>query len=316
MCATTNKGVASPKRPEYTPAKVPFTSHRVWMPLMAAAFHLVVFAAAVRSLLVSQQSLSQDEFIGYGSAVDVALATAYAFDLFCCYAARVVPFSRVRNPADIAGHHLPVLCVFIPLVIPTWKRWDRIEPFTLFGGGVDGKFDSFSLVLQINGFGAISSLNEVIMCLQRAEMSRAGVDVTINHWSKKGDGRYLGFFTSNRAQIFELVYKLAFFVVSAAFSFKACIELDILYYAHNTEELAGSSLTKIVLVSFFRSPLQVRSLLWRLFIFTNYPMMARRTIAKLSSFLKPEKSMDGNLSKIVQAFPPEGSGPNRRIISQ
>jgi len=261
----------------------------VWMPTVAGVFHLMVFLTASISLVASlNDSFDYSEFVHYAARVDMAVALAYSFDLICCYV-EVVPFSRCKSGREIFSHHFPKLFLCIPLLFPVWFRLTSLEPFATVASG-----PQFQLVLRVNGLGAISSLNEVIMCFQRAELSHAGIYTTLNTKPKE---KYIGIWSSRQVELFELLYKLAFFVFSALLSFHSSIGLDIFFYNYHREvALEGASTLRLLFQTFSRSPLQIATLLWRIFMVTNYPFMAKRTVMKINSFFA---NKDAKLIKAI-----------------
>ena len=184
---------------------------------------------------------------------------AYGFDLICC-AVGVVPFSRCRKAGEIWGHHFPVLCVLVPLGAPFYLRLAAIEPCVATWR--NNPRVSEALFYRINSWAFISSLNEFIMCNARSELE-AGKS---------------GFWNSRPVAIFELTYKLGIFVVFSTLSFWSCCHFDVVRF--NEARSVSATLLGAVARTYC-SPLQLRTMLWRLFIVTKYPTMAQRTIGKL-----------------------------------
>lgn len=252
-----------------------YNSKYVWMPIIAGILHVVVFTTAVISLLVSRkQSFEYSEFAHFGARVDMAIAVAYSFDLICCFVG-VVPFSRCQKTKEIAGHHYPKL-IMILFVLPLWTGLNAIDPLVSIGSS-----HVYKLITEVNGFAAISSLNEVLMCFQRAELGRAGIMSRLGDTTKQG---YIGIWTSRPVMLFELLYKLLFFTVFASISFKAALELDMFLYGFYLNEFPQEKTWKLLLRVYFRSPLQIATFMWRLFMLKSYPFLIRRTVRKIGLF--------------------------------
>jgi len=213
---------------------------------------------------------------------------------------------------DIAGHHLPILMGVLPLCIPTWAEWTTIDPLVhnildYTDGESKWRYAMIMGVLQANGWGFLSSLNEFIMCLQRAEMNWYGIATF--HQLSKAKGQDLikqdheertKIMTSRWVIGFELYFKFGIFCIFSCLGFRACCGLDQVYYGY-LMEAHGDGMTgengvrydfdeswkaiKAIIVS----PMFIRSVLFRVFMLSMYPMMGWRTVKKIRKF-----HMEGN----------------------
>ena len=233
---------------------------------------------------MSTRDISISLFLHKGQILDKAVFTAYSFDLICCYFFKVIPFSRCNSPGDIAGHHLPILLVILPLCLPLfWEELNFLDP--LIHGVLDYHADGGLLrlnamdgVIRANGWGFVSSLNEFIMCFQRAEMNMQGVKDfrDISTLQKR-------IFTGRLAIGIELYFKFGIFCVFSLFGFKGCCDLDKVWYGYISQVHDDMSFMTVV-GSIFCSPLFIRALVYRVFILVMYPMMALRTFKKIKKF--------------------------------
>eukprot|EP01083_Nonionella_stella_P303089 1047749_1 len=170
------------KTQSHPETETPFRWKSVLCPILAGCFHLHVFHEAIyfiyASFTLDTDSLSPNDVGNLYIKVDRAAFFAYSFDLICCYALGVIPFSRCNSASDIAGHHLPILCLVLPLCVPIWAQLESLDPlFFAVLHSKNSKARSGMLIacLRGTGLGFVSSLNEVFMCFQRAEMSWAGI---------------------------------------------------------------------------------------------------------------------------------------------
>lgn len=268
------------------------------VPIIAGLFHLHVFYHAAFTFLLSLPTLSHttpsSQFYLQGYLLERAVFLAYTFDLLCCYVFKVIPFSRCNTAKDIAGHHIPILLGLMPLYIPTWAEWRNVDP--MVHNVLDYQSDGGSLryaamygLIKANGLGFFSSLNEFIMCFQRAEMSLQGVDQFQDEEGLK-KMRYR-FMTSRFIIGVELYFKFGIFCVFSIFGFVACCGLDLVWYRFFMEEVyaagtggGGGGINNAYLYSIWyalrymaSSPMFWRSVLFRLFLLTMYPFMGIRT---------------------------------------
>ena len=223
----------------------------VLLPLLASALHVRVFFASVRSIFHTYRSatsqVTTEDFLGGIYAPDHAVFVAYFFDLACC-CWNVVPFSRCNGSRDIVGHHLPTLLLALPLAVPLWTGWRAAEPTSFavldLDAGDDlrrGFVDAYTLA---SGFAYVSSLNDVIMCLQRTEMNLQGVE----SFRDVKDVKH-GIFTSRVAIYAELAYKLSFFWGMSWLACKACCDFDRALYDHATT-VQGMTMLKALLATY------------------------------------------------------------------
>ncbi len=215
--------------------------------------------------------------------IDRAVIAAYTFDLICCYYFRVIPFSRCNSSMDIVGHHVPILCVLIPLGAHLWTGVRFVDPisFAIIDLEIGSKYRSGFIAggLTANGFGFLSSLNEAFMCFQRGEMSLQGVTCFRDISSMKHR-----FFTGRVIVGIELYFKLCIFWVFSIFAFKASSDLH-----QNHSEFVGEMAegeepvwrTKLLSI---KSLAVIRSIIYRFFILVLYPSMGMRTFKKIKQF--------------------------------
>lgn len=262
------------------------TRRHIWLPIIAGILHLHVFYRAISFLLATrggQPLLQIDPSMALYRAMELSVVLAYFFDLICC-ALSVIPYSRCKTSSEIIMHHLPVVFVLLPLGIPTWARWTSMEPMLTMLISMNEKETSYviSLLLQGNGWGFVSSLNEAIMCFQRAELSINGVS-----GMEDADRRRMSkfkFWTSWYIELIELFYKLMIFCLFSSLSIWATFHTDISNYSYFQQQNPTAHPISL-LIKTYMSPLQMRSIIWRLFIFILYPQMAKRTFLKLKRFL-------------------------------
>ncbi len=287
---------------------------QVFMPLIAGLFHLQVFYyAAFHNILPrflphlitaitrstsSTSSLSQlttNEFKNGCYQLDQAIFIAYIFDLLCC-AVNIIPFSRCNSSKDIIGHHIPTLVLALPLAMPLWHiGLGYLDPTVLSILDDDnGNFTSLEIRKQFmdafmlaSGFAYVSSLNEVIMCFQRVEMSLNSIrnfyDIPSSMMKKNGQRRL---FTSRFVIGFELFYKLFFFWGMSILACKACCEFDKSLYDAITSPLDYTEPMWRTLLTIYSSPAILRGALFRVFSVVMYPSMGRRCLKKIKQFLK------------------------------
>eukprot|EP00316_Scyphosphaera_apsteinii_P009459 CAMPEP_0119306452 /NCGR_PEP_ID=MMETSP1333-20130426/7213_1 /TAXON_ID=418940 /ORGANISM="Scyphosphaera apsteinii, Strain RCC1455" /LENGTH=236 /DNA_ID=CAMNT_0007309761 /DNA_START=399 /DNA_END=1109 /DNA_ORIENTATION=+ len=204
--------------------------------------------------------------------IQVAILIAYLWDVICI-ASGVIPFSRVRRGSDIVGHHLPILCVFLPLGLPISFNLASIESaLQVLDSSLHGPqaVGPQSFLLRIYAWGFVSSLNEFLMCAQRAEAPQ-GVVTAPKLWNAR------------QVQLFELSYKLAIFVVFSMLSAIACLQLDYALWKHARMKHPTSSFFTLLACTYL-TPIQIGTSAWRLFIITKYPKMAQQTWAKLKKY--------------------------------
>ena len=294
---------------------------QVFMPLIAGLFHLRVFyyaafhnilprflphlitaitSTASTSSLELPQLLTTDEFKNGCYQLDKAIFIAYIFDLLCC-AVNIIPFSRCNSSKDIIGHHVPTLVLALPLAVPLWYvGFGYLDP-TVVGILDDENGDVTSLEIRkqfmdafilASGFAYISSLNEVIMCFQRVEMSMNSI-LNFNDIQKKSGRRRL--FTSRFVIGFELFYKLFFFWGMSILACKACCEFDKSLYDAITSPLEYTEPMWRTLLTIYTSPAILRGALFRVFSVVMYPSMGRRCLKKIKQFLKEGRNKEKNL---------------------
>jgi len=153
-------------------------------------------------------------------------------------------------------------------------------------------------LIKANGWGFLSSLNEFIMCFQRAEMSLQGVYEFRDEELKKMKYRFM---TSRFMIGVELYFKLGIFFIFSCFGFLACCGLDQVWYTFYREVHAadvaegygtgGPSYLDGYLYSLWNamrymanSALFWRSILFRVFLLLMYPFMGVRTVKKIKKF--------------------------------
>lgn len=272
------------------------------LPFLAGLLHLKVFYYAIQNIIprflpeqllffntyndTTTTMLSAQTAVNEWYHLDRAVFIAYMFDLVCCYL-KVIPYSRCNSSKDIIFHHLPTLMLALPLAIPLWANIGAADPIalSLLNGNdsdIRSRFiDSFSLA---SGFAYISSLNDVTMCFQRAEMILAGVTTFRDIPMMKSH-----LFTSRGVIGFELVYKLCFFWGMSILGCKACLVLDkCIYDTIISPEDYDEPIWKTVL-TLCSSPAALRGALFPAFSVVMYPSMGARCFKKIKQFLKEGK---------------------------
>ncbi len=102
----------------------------VCLPILAVFLHLRVFfhAVACLSTTFTDKLPIQDSLVNL-TLIDRYVCSAYSFDLICCYVFKTIPFSRCYSSSDIAGHHLPILLLFLPLCVPAFfQQFQQLDP--------------------------------------------------------------------------------------------------------------------------------------------------------------------------------------------
>jgi len=294
----------------------------ILLPIIASLLHLHVFYHALFNYLLFlphlQPTTPSSVFYSKCYLLERAVFVAYTFDLLCCYLFRIIPFSRCNLSKDIASHHLPILVGVLPLCIPIWAEWKTIDPLvhsildhtnnTNDDETTKWRYAMIMGVLQANGWGFVSSLNEFIMCLQRAEMNFYGIETfhqlsmmdrnsnnSKKHHGHQGERKKI--MTSRWVIGFELYFKFGIFCIFSCFGFKACCSLDKVYYGHwmevhgngdgngaNDFDESWKAVKAIVV-----SPMFIRAVLFRVFMLSMYPMMGWRTIKKIQQFHRDGK---------------------------
>jgi hypothetical protein len=305
------------KQEQHHNQQQPLGWSQVFMPLIAGLFHLQVFyyaafhnilprflphlftAITTTSSSTSSSELPQlttNEFKNGCYQLDQAIFLAYIFDLLCC-TLNIIPFSRCNSPKDIIGHHIPTLILALPLAMPLWHvKLEYLDPTVLLILNDDnGNITSLEIRKQCmdafmlaSGFAYISSLNEVIMCFQRVEMSLNSIrnfnDIPSSSIMKKS-GRHC-LFTSRFVIGFELFYKLFFFWGMSILACKACCEFDKSLYDAITSSLDYTEPMWRTFLTIYTSPAILRGALFRVFSVVMYPSMGRRCLKKIKQFLK------------------------------
>lgn len=257
----------------------------IYLPIIAGVLHLHVLYRALSFLYATLPNQPLID-IEYGQALyfqmELSVLLAYGFDLFCC-AVSVVPYSRCKKGSEIVVHHTPVFLILLPLGIPVWKQWSSWEPMLPFiqALGKKSQSDAISLLLRANGWGFVSSLNEAIMCFQKTELSLHGLSTMFDN---RENIRHK-FFTSWTMEFLELSYKVLIFWVFPVISFLATLQTDRHFYNFNLEQFPSASFLMLLYKTYI-TPLQLRSVVWRIFIIVFYPSMGKRTINKLRRFLE------------------------------
>ena len=287
----------------------------VVLPFVAGCLHLSVFCTAVAGIYNvfanrSQHQYSSDEYRGSVFSLDRAVFVAYMFDIVCCLVG-VIPFSRCSKAKDILGHHIPTLVLALPLAVPLWSNLKSLEP-TLeilevpMGDATRNRFiDAFTLA---SGFAYISSLNEVIMCFQRTEMSFQQVTSF-----RDIDQMKFKLLTSRAVVGFELLYKLCFFWGMSILACKACFDFDMSIYSFVSRKEGIATLSKVAYIYtrrkegmstlsklsyIYTSPAVLRGVLFRVFAVVMYPSMGARSLKKFQQFINEGKPKIGMRVKV------------------
>ena len=232
---------------------------------VASYLHLCVFVSALKCL----SSVPAD---GKITKIERSVLVAYAWDLLTL-ALGIVPFSRAKRSSDVIGHHAPVFA-FLFIGLPYTFQLANIEPAVAVSQAVPSAFRIFE---RINGWGFVSSLNEMIMCAQQSEifLKRA---LTRKESKQELDG-YI--FTSKVVQLLELIFKLLVFTVFPTLSILGCLEYDMVAWAYYADTPLATTLLRLA-----TSPIFLRTLAWRAFILIQYPPMAKRTYFKLKKHIQ------------------------------
>jgi len=300
---------------------IPFRWKSVLCPILAGFFHLHVFYEAIHfiyaSFTLDTDLLSIDDVANSVFKVDHAAFVAYSFDLICCYALGVIPFSRCNSAKDVAWHHLPILCLVLPLGIPIWAQLESLDPlfFAVIHSNSKSKARSGLIIacLRATGLGFVSSLNEVFMCFQRAEMSWAGnfkfSDIRHRQNHRSTSQIPIQIFTSRFMIGVELYFKFCIFCVFSLFGCKACCNIDLIYLTYildpemsSASEVANKSIWNIARL-IYTSPNMMRAGIFRFFMLAMYPSMGMRTAKKIREFHRNGTNMIGC----------GGGGGNRKV---
>ena len=263
----------------------------VWLPIIAGILHLHVLYRALMCLgagRFGQPLLEIEPSIILYRNIEYAVMSAYCFDIFCCMLS-VVPFSRCRKGSEIVMHHMPVILILLPLGVPMWKHWRSWEPMLPLIESMDqeGSHYATSLLLYSNAWGFVSSLNEAIMCFQKAELSLHGFE---NMLEPRGEFSPK-FWTSRTTEFLELSFKLCIFFVFPVLSLWSVFRTDMnLFNFHSNQNPSANFIS--ILAATYAYPLQLRSIVWRFFIFSFYPALGKRTLEKIRRFLseKPKSN--------------------------
>ena len=275
-----------------TPQNTNSTSIRrcfIYLPILAGCLHLHVFYRALSFLYLihpSQPPMEIESSLILYFSMKLAVVLAYGFDLVCC-AFSVVPYLGCKKASEIVAHHLPVFLILLPLGVPMWKLWTEWGPMFPFIESLDGEGRDYaiSLLLRANGWGFLSSLNETIMCFQKPELPLHRLSTMF----EPRDHLRPRFWTSWTMEFLELSYKMSIFWVYPILSAAATCETDWHYFYFNKEQYPSASIFMLLCKTYW-SPVQLRSLVWRVFIVLFYPFMGKRTSNKLRRFLKEKKS--------------------------
>ena len=262
-----------------------FSLISVFLPILAGLLHMQVFYYAAFNILTLPRTLPVEVIRNQWLHLDTCVFFAYTFDLICCYVFKIIPFSRCNSGRDIAGHHLPILLLLLPLSIPTcfqqFQHLDQLANNMIeYDDDEEGKvsFRAINGLLIANGVGFLSSLNEVFMCFQRAEMNLQGVIFfrDIKMIQKR-------IFTSRFMVGAELYFKFGIFCVFSSFSFKACCDVDRAGFEY-LNEVSGEMPIWRKVGTVYSSPMVIRGVLFRIFMLSMYPFMGLRTAKKIKLF--------------------------------
>lgn len=311
MVIKVRKAVGRPNTAAIKPSSKPSSSQRwyqVIMPFIAGLLHLQVFYYALVHCIIPRflphfmffdnnndtattatTLLSTQTFMNECYLLDRAIFIAYMFDLVCCHL-NIIPFSRCNSSRDIIGHHVPTLILALPLAIPLWANLRKVDPnvFTILDDADHSEIRNrfMDAYIVASGFAYISSLNEVIMCFQRVEMSLEG----ITHFNDINTmKRHL--FTSRVAIGFELFYKLSFFWGMSILACKACCDFDKSLYDGITAPADYDEPIWKTVVTIYSSPAVLRGALFRAFSVVMYPSMGMRCFKKIKQFLKEGETL-------------------------
>jgi len=149
--------------------------------------------------------------------------------------------------------------------------------------------------------GFTSSLNEAIMCFQRAELNLQG-RLYLEEGESNDDsvhlklvsstkGTRINIFTGKYMQLFELCYKIYIFALCPVFSIKAMFQADYIFIQtqmNNTgiDDGSGSGLSFTgISLAYITSPYMLRSIIYRIFMIILYPSMAKKAYLRTKRLL-------------------------------
>jgi len=259
-------------------------SSSVLLPVIAGLLHLNATFQCLITLISISDTAKLEQFRNANCRTEISIFIAYSFDLFCCYACSIVPFSRCRESREIAMHHLPVVLFIQPLILPVILQWKAYDP-VIIELILNGNNNLAYLLTRASTIGYISSFNEAIMCFQRAELTFYGrKSMSEDSGQKCCEPRI---FTSGGVQFLELCYKLMIFMILPLFSCKAMFQCDFIFYKAQMKTVTGlSSFFKEVVCPYFTSPTVLRTILYRFFMIMLYPSMGKKTYQKVRQHLK------------------------------
>ena len=193
-------------------------------------------------------------------------------------------------PRDILGHHVLTLLLALPLAVPLWSGCSalrNLDPTSL--GVLDNlpmthvvRTDFINAYASASSYAYASSLNKVFMCLQKVEMSLAGIasfrDLSTN--MDMGQRPRPRFFTSKGMLCVDLCYKLAFFWGMSIVACKACCDFDrAVQKSIVSDSVHMHWITMLFAV--YTCPAVLRGGLFRAFSLFMYPSMGLRSLRKI-----------------------------------
>eukprot|EP00523_Entomoneis_sp_CCMP467_P004347 CAMPEP_0168743922 /NCGR_PEP_ID=MMETSP0724-20121128/13827_1 /TAXON_ID=265536 /ORGANISM="Amphiprora sp., Strain CCMP467" /LENGTH=418 /DNA_ID=CAMNT_0008791569 /DNA_START=8 /DNA_END=1264 /DNA_ORIENTATION=- len=287
--------------------------------------------------------LNMEQAQAYSATLDHAVFFAYLMDLVSTFGCQIIPLSRVTSGMDIFVHHMPII-VMVMIGLPVSSPWCyALDPWfhemisyahnqshlagqqkLLLTTTKSNKPPSewlfqksqrtFQAAYLSQGFGFMSSLNEVLMSFQQAELNWNGVPSLRQaqlEWFTTDDdnatrtSRKFSFFTRPVMIGVELYFKVSIFCGWGVLCFFALTKLwweglDYLLHLYNDVDeyqnydnltnlsqvwalLSNSQLGKAAL-NLMTSPMHLRSMISIVFLVSMYPAMAWRTMNKIRRY--------------------------------
>jgi hypothetical protein len=266
------------------------------LPILGGLLHFSVAlcSSRVTYLAFSGQAFdfSKEELLQCLFRIDALIFLTYSFDILCCKLG-VIPFSRCNTSGDIIGHHLPTLLLSLPLNIPVWANIRYLDP-TIHSIldleiGHTIRNNLIGSFLIGSSLPYVSSLNEVFMCFQRAEMNFQGIGTF-----RDIPEMTIRIFSSRQIIGVELCFKLLVFWFFSIIIYGACFVIDKSLYDFiiMSSATTGDDVKPLwkILFTIYTSPGDLRSVIGRVFFAVMYPSMGARCLKKIKVWIREGKS--------------------------